>query len=143
MTAPHPRRYLEAADNMLRGAGTLGAAAVTSGWWPKACACLIRLALEGAVDAYWQHVSPPVARYGNGRTKLLMLRRRISRELAREATYTWATLSRATHHHCYETSISAGELRRLLQAAEVIVTRLAVASSGARWNQSSAPPISG
>ena len=129
MTEPDPRRYLEAADNMLRGAGTLGAAAVTSGWWPKACACLIRLALEGAIDAYWQHVSPPVARYGNGRTKLLMLRRRVPRELARQATYTWATLSRATHHHCYETSISAGELRQLLQVAEAIVAGLASSSA--------------
>lgn len=133
MTAPDPRRCLEVADNMLRGAGTLGSAAVTSGWWPKACACLIRLALERAIDAYWQHVSPPVARYGNGRTKLLMLRRRVPRELVRQATYTWATLSRATHHHCYETSISAGELRQLLKDAELIVTRLAVASSGTRW----------
>ena len=113
MSAPEPERWLEAADEMLRGAGTLGNAAVVGGWWPKACACLIRLALESGMDAYWRKISPPVARYGNGRTKLLMLRRRMPHDVAQHAAYTWVSLSRATHHHCYESAPTVAELRRL------------------------------
>lgn len=113
MTAANPVRYLDAADQMLRGAGPTGATAVSGGWWPKACACLIRLALEGGLQDFWQRVSPQVAASANGRTKLLMLRRRTNRDTARRTSYAWATLSRATHHHCYETAPTAAELRRL------------------------------
>lgn len=125
MTTLDPWRYLAAADDMLRGSETLGAAAVAGGWWPRACACLIRLGLEAGIDAYWRRVSPPVAQYGSGRTKLLMLRRRLPRDLARKAAYTWAALSQATHHHCYETSPSATELRHLRAAAASITAELA------------------
>ena len=113
MTAASPARYLAAADEMLRGAGPAGAVAVAGGWWPRACACLIRLALEAGLHAFWQRVSPPVAATGSGRTKLLMLRRRVDRDIARRTAYAWATLSRATHHRCYDTAPSAAELRHL------------------------------
>lgn len=109
---------------MLQGKGTFGAAAVTGVWWPKACACLIRLAPEAGIGAYWRSASPPVAQYGNGRTKLLMLRRRLPRDLVRQATYTWAALSRATHHHCYETSVSAIEPRHMYEAARLVIAEL-------------------
>lgn len=110
-----PERWLAVADEMLKGAGTAGATAVTGGWWPKACACLIRLALEGGLDAYWRRVNPAVAACRNGRTRLLMLRGRAGpgREAARRLGFAWAALSRATHHHCYETASTAVELRLL------------------------------
>jgi hypothetical protein len=115
MTAVDPQRCLAAAGEMLRGAGVLGTAAVTGGWWPKACACLIRLALEGGLDAYWQQANPAVAGCRRGRTKLLMLRGRSGPGLAvaSRVSFAWATLSRATHHHCYEAAPTAAELRRL------------------------------
>jgi hypothetical protein len=113
VTAANPVRYLDAADQMLRGAGRTGAAAIRGGWWPKACACLIRLALEIGLHDFWQRVSPQVAASTSGRTKLLMLRRRTDRDTARRTSYAWAALSRATHQHCYETAPTAAELRRL------------------------------
>ena len=98
---------------MLRGIGYLGSTAVAAGWWPKACACLIRLALEAGIDTFWDQASPPVAVCGSRRAKLLMLRRYKNRDLARRASFTWASLSNATHHHCYELAPTAAELRRL------------------------------
>jgi hypothetical protein len=100
VTAPTPQRCLAAADEMLRGAGGLGAAAVTAGWWPRACACLIRLALEGGVDAYWRQVKPTVAACRQGRAKQLMLRGRLGPGVvvARRIAFTWAALSAAAHH---------------------------------------------
>lgn len=50
MSAPRP--WLAAADSMLAGSETVGAVAVSEGWWPKACACLIRLALEEGIDEF-------------------------------------------------------------------------------------------
>ncbi|MEU8264262.1 hypothetical protein AB0C02_27005 [Micromonospora sp. NPDC048999] len=77
VTAPMPQRCLAAADQMLRGAGPLGMTSVTAGWWPRACACLIRLALEGGIDAYWRRVKPGVAACRQGRARQLMLRGRL------------------------------------------------------------------
>lgn len=124
MTTVDPARCLKAADEMLSGAGGLGTVAVTDGWWPKACACLIRLALESVLDAFWHQVSPPVAACGSRRTKLLMMRNRADRDLVRRAGFTWATLSRATHHHCYELAPTAVELRRLYTEVTVLLTEL-------------------
>jgi hypothetical protein len=125
MTTATPDRCLAAADQMLRGAGPLGATALAGGWWPKACACLIRLALEGGIDAFWQQVSPPVATCASGRTKQLMLRR-YDRTMARRISFTWAALSSATHHHCYEMAPTAGELRRLHTEVTALLAKLAM-----------------
>lgn len=126
MTAPDPHRCLAAAGEMLHGTGPLGASAVTGGWWPKACACLIRLALEGGLDAYWQQASPAVAACRRWRTKLLMLRGRRGPGLpvAIRVSFAWATLSRATHHDCYETAPTAAELRRLHTEVTDLLTQL-------------------
>jgi hypothetical protein len=131
MSAPDSGRYLSVADAMLRGAGSFGASAVTDGWWPKACACLIRLALEAGINQYWQRTNPAVAQHGSGRIKLLMLRHRVPREVVREATYAWAALSRATHHHCYDASSSVAELRRLYQLTETVTATIAGGRSSA------------
>ncbi|MFF4893490.1 hypothetical protein [Micromonospora chersina] len=126
MTAPTPRRCLAAADQMLRGAGPLGAAAVTAGWWPRACACLIRLALEGGIDAYWRRTRPVVAACRQGRAKQLMLRGRFGPgpAVARRVAFTWAALSAAAHHHCYELAPTAAELRRLHTEVSALLTHL-------------------
>ncbi|HZO66581.1 MAG TPA: hypothetical protein VFB74_16395 [Kribbellaceae bacterium] len=124
MTGTDPQRYLAAADDMLRGAGVLGAVAVTDGWWPKACACLIRLALEGGIDAFWLRASSPVARCGSRRTKLLMLRKRIDLDVVHRVSFAWAALSRLTHHHCYDASPTLGELRHLYDEAKAALEHL-------------------
>ncbi|SCE99431.1 hypothetical protein [Micromonospora mirobrigensis] len=127
MTAPTADRCLSAADRLLRGAGRFGAAAVTAGWWPRVCACLIRLALEGGVDGYWQRVRPDVAACQQNRAKQLMLRGRLGpgAAVARRIGYAWATLSTATHHHCYELAPTAAELRRLHTEVADLLTELA------------------
>jgi len=121
-----PERWLTAADEMLRGAGAAGTAAITGGWWPKACACLIRLALESGLDTYWRRVKPEVAQCRTGRTRLLMLRARYGPgpDVARRAHFAWATLSRAMHHHCYDTPLTAAELRSLHAEVTDLLTRL-------------------
>ena len=106
MNAVDARRCLDTAHDMLTGGSP-------NGWWPRACACLIRLALERGIDEYWQRTRPAVAACASRRAKLLMLRRRRTRVLAQRAAYAWAALSRATHHHCYELAPTAAELRHL------------------------------
>ena len=112
-----PARCLDAADALLRS-GPSGI------WWPKVCACLIRLALELAIEQYWLRTSPQVASCTAQRTRLLMLRRRSGAELARRAAFAWGALSTATHHHCYDTAPTAGELRRLHTEVTLLATRL-------------------
>ncbi|SCG76575.1 hypothetical protein [Micromonospora coxensis] len=126
MSAPTPAACLAAADQLLRGAGPLGANAVTAGWWPRACACLLRLALERGVDAYWRRVRPAVAACRQSRAKQLMLCGRLGpgRDVARRVAYASATLSAATHHHCYELAPTAAELRRLHAEVRALLTRL-------------------
>jgi hypothetical protein len=126
MTGLSPQRHLAAADQMLRGDGVLGSTAVAAGWWPRAAACLIRLALEDGIDRYWQRAQPPVAACGRGRTKQLMLRGRRGPgpDVALRVSFAWAALSRATHHHCYELAPTAAELRRLHREVSYLLTRL-------------------
>jgi hypothetical protein len=99
---------------------------VTAGWWPRACACLIRLALEAGIDGYWRRVEPTVAACKQGRAKQLMLRGRLGpgAELARRIAFAWMTLSAATHHHCYQLAPTAAELRHLHTEVTTLLTRL-------------------
>jgi hypothetical protein len=111
-----PTELLDAADQLLRspvpGLGNL---------WPRACALLIRLALELTLDQYWARVLPAAADCGM-RQQLLLLPLYASSgpastgaaspvdavSLAREA---WLGLAGAAHHHVYELAPNASELR--------------------------------
>ena len=117
-TAPPvtPTELLDAADQLLRspvpGLGYL---------WPRACALLIRTALELILDLYWARVLPEAADCGM-RPQLLLLPLYASSgptsadevsapdpvALAREA---WLGLAGAAHHHAYELAPNASELR--------------------------------
>jgi len=110
---PRGDDYLAAADRMLRGIGAAGVSAIDGGWWPRACACLIRLGLESGLDSFWAATSAAVGASRNQRTKLVMLRRHIDRDVGRRVAYAWATLSRLTHHRSFEAPPTASELRRL------------------------------
>jgi hypothetical protein len=111
--APSAADYLAAADAMLHGDGSAGAHAIDGGWWPRACACLVRLALERGLDAFWSHINPAIGASRTQRAKLLMLRRYVAVDTGRRIGYAWATLSRLTHHQVGESSPTAAELRRL------------------------------
>jgi hypothetical protein len=111
-----PTELLEAADQLLRspvpGLGSL---------WPRACALLIRTALELTLDQYWAGVLPAAADCGM-RPQLLLLPLYVTSgstsadaasasdavALARKA---WLGLAGAAHHHAYELAPNASELR--------------------------------
>jgi hypothetical protein len=124
-----PTELLDAADQLLRsqvpGLGNL---------WPRACALLIRLALELTLDQYWARVLPAAAECGM-RLQLLLLPLYAGSgpastgaasaldavSLAREA---WLGLAGAAHHHAYELAPNASELRgwhtSVSQLAEIL-----------------------
>jgi hypothetical protein len=108
MSQVHPEDLLAAADRLLatplRG---------SDGQWPRACALLIRLALETTLDEYWERTEP-TARLSTMRAQLLLLPlpRFAGPEAARLARESWLGLSRAAHHHAYELAPTAAELRR-------------------------------
>ncbi len=128
-----PEELLDAADQLLTspvpGLGNL---------WPRACALLIRLALELTLDRYWARVLPEAAACGM-RAQLLLLPLYAGSSpdavpadaapaldaaaLAREA---WLGLASAAHHHVYELAPNAAELRGWHTAVSQLAALLAV-----------------
>lgn len=100
-----PREQLDAADALLAGRSDRM-------WrcWQRACAALIRTALEQVIDHYWQRQAPSVAR-ATTRTQLLVLPVLAGEEAAATARSAWSGLCRAVHHHTYELAPTAAELR--------------------------------
>jgi hypothetical protein len=82
----------------------------TRGRWPRACATLIRLALEKTLDDFWA-VRLPEAKNCSMRAQLLLLPRYAGTEVAGDARVAWFGLARATHHHAYELAATSAELR--------------------------------
>lgn len=132
VTSPH--RCLEAADQLLF---TLVKGA--RGSWPRACAWLLRLALEAAMDDYWRRVHPELVSLQARQPQFLVLDRYAGRPLAARAAYVWWALSRAGHHHGYELGLTSAELGRLRQEVATIVADLAAQSTTKRPPQEAAP----
>jgi hypothetical protein len=107
MSQVRPGDLLAAADRLLT-APLRG----SDGQWPRACALLIRLALETTLDEYWDRTEP-TARLSPMRAQLLLLPlpQFAGPEAARLAREAWLGLSRAAHHHAYELAPTAAELR--------------------------------
>jgi hypothetical protein len=84
------------------------------GAWPRACAWLLRLELEAALDRFWATVRPEIGTATHAqRPKLLLLPAYAGTDVARRVSYVWWALSRAGHHHHYELGITSAELTRL------------------------------
>ena len=102
-----PEELLAAADQLL-ASPVPGAGAQ----WPRACALLIRLALEMTLDRFWARVLPVAAGCGMRQQLLLLplytVNLPTAAGLAREA---WLGLAGAAHHHAYELVPTAAELR--------------------------------
>jgi hypothetical protein len=115
-------------DDMLAEADRLLTSAVPGGEgrWPRACAWLIRLALESALDGYWAAVQPEVASCGM-RPQLLLLPAYAGPDIAQRARETWTGLARAAHHHPYELAPTAAELRSWHTAVSRLVSDLTAA----------------
>jgi hypothetical protein len=92
--------------------------------WPRACAWLIRLALENALDQYWAQTLPEAALCGM-RPQLLLLPRYAGTSVAERARDAWTGLSRAAHHHVYELAPTAAELRSWLTDVSQLASDLA------------------
>jgi hypothetical protein len=118
--ADSPQRCLAAADRLLTSV-----VAGARGSWPRACAWLLRLALEASMDDYWRRLHPEIVTVRARQPQFLILDQYAGRPLAARAAYAWSALSRAGHHHSYELGLTAGELRRLREAVAAIVTDLA------------------
>ncbi|RKN29936.1 hypothetical protein [Micromonospora musae] len=123
-TRASPQSCLDAADQLLSSMvrGTRGA-------WPRACAWLLRLALETAMDDYWLRCHPEVTALRARSPQFLILDRYAGRHIAARAGYAWSALSRAGHHHCYELGLTAGELRALRNAVATLISDLADADA--------------
>lgn len=93
------------------------------GHWPRTCALLIRLALETALDSYWERVAPSAANCSM-RAQLLLLPRFAGLETATLARESWLGLSRAAHHHAYELAPTASELRDWHSSVSKLVAAL-------------------
>lgn len=120
--------YLATADRLLTT--TVPGA---RGTWPRACAWLLRLELEAALDRFWARVRPEIGAVRAQRPKLLMLSAYAGEEIARRAGYLWWALSRAGHHHRYELGLTVGELLRLRAELVAVAERLqAAAVAGSR-----------
>jgi hypothetical protein len=110
------RRLLAAADLMLHAP-----AAGTRGLWPRACAWLLRLALEAALDELWTR-SRPALKKVSMRAQLLVLPTVVGPRTAGRAANVWDALSRAGHHHAFELAPTAAELRRWHDEVAVVIT---------------------
>jgi hypothetical protein len=114
-----PEGLLAEADRLLRTV-----VPGVEGCWPRACVWLTRLALEQGLDRYWARVQPEVAMCGM-RPQLLLLPRYAGVDTAQRARRAWTGLSRAAHHHPYESPPTAAELRHWHDLVTAVLTDLA------------------
>ena len=89
----------------------------SAGLWPRTAAVLGRQAIEGALRDFWRRREPGLERCNNHVQLLCLVAYLGNRELAQETSAAWSALSRACHHHPYELSPTAGELRVWLTTA--------------------------
>lgn len=89
--------------------------------WPRAAALLCRQALEGTLAQLWTTKAPSL-RFTSMRAQLACLPSYLSSDvLARDVTFAWHALSRATHHQPYELDPTREELDSLITTSERLV----------------------
>lgn len=114
----NPDTWLDAARRLLNGQPKAPAA------WSRACAWLIRLALEAELITFWAQACPTVNQCRSHRAQFLLLPQYLDPAVGRRAYQVWAVLSRAGHHHSYELGLTASELHRLLEEATATIAAL-------------------
>jgi len=115
VTTPTPRALLAAAGATLDRPAALAGSA-----WARSTALLTRQALEIALADYWTKRAPGLETC-SGTAQLLALPFYLDDPTARSAHETWAALSHACHHHAYDLTPTAAELRSWLEATHAIV----------------------
>ena len=106
-----PLRIVSTAEELI------GIRDVGAGLWPRTAAVLGRQAIEGALRDFWCRREPGLERCNSHAQLLCLVAYLSNRELARETAAAWSALSRACHHHPYELSATADELRGWLTTA--------------------------
>jgi len=117
-----PKERLDVAERLLERSG-----GALVGLWPRACAVLVRQALEGAVDRVLRE-EVPGSQAANWRVKFLCLGRAIGDERkARELAYVWGRLSEVLHRGGGAMGASEVQLRgwveRVRGVVEPVVSR--------------------
>jgi hypothetical protein len=108
-----PTELLDAASDLIEQPRAL-----TGSLWARAATFLARQALEQRM-ADILAVQAPGSEDAPFRAKLLVLGEVLGNsEVAARASYTWAALSGASHHHGYELPPTIEELRDWLEAVE-------------------------
>ncbi|MCX5258662.1 hypothetical protein OOK27_31800 [Streptomyces canus] len=92
---------------------------LTPGLRARAAAVLLRMALDQALDAYWQRVTPSMTRIGKHR--MLCLEWYAGHDTARRCCTTWSALSAACHYRTYELPPSPAQIHtRLLEVTALL-----------------------
>ncbi|MEU5278749.1 hypothetical protein AB0G87_20315 [Streptomyces asoensis] len=85
----------------------------------RAAAVLLRMALDQALAAYWQRVTPSMTRIGKHR--MLCLEWYAGHDTARRCRTTWSALSAACHYRTYELPPALAEIHtRLLEVTALL-----------------------
>lgn len=118
MTTPlsAPRRRLAAVD-------ALGASAADARVVARASVCLLRLAVEHALDELWAGRAPELVE-ASRRAQFLVLRRYLDPADAWRVAELWNNLSRVAHHHAYELTPTRPEIETWRRDVERAVATL-------------------
>ncbi|MBD9703187.1 hypothetical protein IHE56_14040 [Streptomyces sp. ID01-12c] len=85
----------------------------------RAAAVLLRMAIDQALDAYWQRITPSMTRIGKHR--MLCLEWYAGHDTARRCRTTWSALSAACHYRTYELPPAPAEIHtRLLEVTALL-----------------------
>ncbi|WP_052462175.1 hypothetical protein [Nigerium massiliense] len=88
--------------------------------WPRGCAFVLRMELEGWVREQSQRLDKRLPD-ATMRSQLLCLSQTVSLETAGRATYAWHRLSEACHQHAYDLAPTGTELNALLAEVESLI----------------------
>lgn len=104
------------ADDPPRGLG---------GVWPRVSAILARQALEAALGELWSRSGVGGLAQISMKAQLICLGTYVDDSVAEDAAYLWSALSQACHHHPYDLSPTAGEMKALLVQSKELLAELA------------------
>ncbi len=94
------------------------------GLWPRAAALCARRALEETLDQLWRARAPGLE-HASVRAQLISLEAHVhDADLAGDVAFTYAALSDACHHHDYELTPTATELRARFAVVERLIERV-------------------
>ena len=116
-----PEALVAAAGGLLRTEPG-NPSALSPGLRARAAAILLRMALELALDAYWNRITPSMTHVAKHR--MLCLEWYTGHDTARRCRTTWSALSAACHHRTGELPPSPAEIQVRLREVTALVAAL-------------------